>query len=167
MNTFELISKHFWFIAITVTIINWLIFRKRAQKYIQKNPQLEEGYASLFRGYLFWMNIPWVIMGIGCTFGGVPSVWHYFRPMDGNPYVLAWFGSVFCLWILGTFWLFFRDGAETLVQYPGAIEFRYGLKSKDITNPAVIKALWLLVLPFGIVGVAIMCSIEIPIPTFR
>ena len=64
-------------------------------------------------------------------------------------------------------WLIFRDGAETLVQYPGAIEFRYGLKSKDITNPAVITALWLLVLPFGIFGVAIMCSIEIPIPTFR
>jgi uncharacterized BrkB/YihY/UPF0761 family membrane protein len=72
MKPSDLISKHFWVVAIIVTIINWLIFRKRAQKHIQNNPQLEEGYASLFRNYLFWMNISWVIMGIGCTFGGVP-----------------------------------------------------------------------------------------------
>ena len=167
MKPFDLISKYFWVVAVIVTMINLLIFRKRAQKHIQDNPHLEEGYASLFRGYLLWMNIPWVVMGIGCTFGEVPSVWHYFRPRDGNPYVLAWFVSIFFLWILGTFWLFFRDGAETLVRHPGALEFRYGLKNKDITNPVLIKAFWLLALAGGVVGVVLMWSIEIPIPIFR
>lgn len=111
------------------------MFRKRAQEHIGKNPQLKEGYAALFRGYLFWMNLPWVIMGIGCTVGGIPSVWHYFRPRDGNPYVLAWFGSVFFLWVLGTFWLFLKSGAEMLAGHPGAIELRYGVKRKDLANP--------------------------------
>ena len=167
MGLFDPVSKYFWLIAIIVTGINWLIFRKRAQKHMKENPQLAEGYAALFRGYIVWMNIPWVVMGIGCTVGGVPSVWHYFRPRDGNPYVLAWFGSVFFLWVLGTFWLFFRDGAETLVRHPGAMEFRYGLKSKDITNPILIKALWLLALAGGIVGVVVMWVMDIPMPNFR
>jgi hypothetical protein len=167
MEPFGFISKYFWFVAIIVTGINLIIFRKRAQKYIKDNPQLEEGYATLFRGYLFWMNLPWVIMGIGCTIGGVPSVWHYFRPRDGNPYVLVWFGSLFLIWILGTFWLFFRGGAEKLVRHPGMIEFRYGFKRKNITNPVLIKSLWVLALAGGIVAVVLMWSMQIPIPIFR
>ena len=167
MEPFGLISKYFWVIAIIVTGINLIFFRINAQKYIKDNPQLEEGYSTLFRGYLFWMNLPWVIMGIGCTIGGVPSVWHYFRPRDENPYVLAWFGSVFLIWILGTFWLFFKGGAAKLIRHPGIIVFRYGFRSKNITNPALIKTLWVLALAGGIVAVLIMWSMEIPIPTFR
>jgi hypothetical protein len=116
MEPFALVSRYFWLIAIMVTGINGLIFRKKARKYVEEDPQLEEGYAALLRGYMVWMNIPWVVMGIGCTGGGVPSLWHYFRPRDANPYVLAWFGSVFLLWVLGTFWLFFRNGAEKLAS---------------------------------------------------
>ena len=167
MELFDFVSHYFWLIAIITTGINWLIFRKRAQKYIKENPQLEEGYAALFRGYIVWMNIPWVVMGLGCTVGGVPTVWHYFRPRDGNPLVLAWFGSVFFLWVLGTFWLFFRDGAEKLAQHPGALVFRFGLKSKDITNPVMIKSFWLLTLAGGIVGVVVMWIVDIPIQIFR
>jgi hypothetical protein len=167
MEPFALISKYFWAVAIIVTMINVLIFRKRAQKHIQDNPDLEKGYTSLFRGSLLCMNIPWVIMGIGCTSGEVPTVWHYFRPRDGNPYVLAWFGSVFFLWVLGTFWLFLREGAEKLVRYPGALQFRYGLKNKDLTNPVLIKALWLLGLAGGVVGVVLMWYLQLPIPVFR
>lgn len=164
---FILISKYFWLIAIIVTAINWVMFRKRAQKYIEQKPELKDGYEALFRGYLLWMNIPWIVMGIGCTFGGVPSVWHYLRPRHGDPYVLAWFTSVFFLWVSGTFWLFFRGGAETLARHPGAIEFRYGFKSKDMTSPRLIKAFWLLALTGGIVGVLLMWYMDIPAPNFR
>lgn len=167
MEPFSLISKYFWLIAIMATGINWVGFRKRAQKYIAEKPELKEGYEALFRGYLLWMNIPWLVMGLGCTVGGVPSVWHYFRPRDGNPYVSAWFASVFFLWVFGSYWLFFRGGAETLSRHPGAIEFRYGFKSKDITSPVLIKAFWLLALTGGIVGVALMWSSDIPTPNFR
>lgn len=167
MERFHHISKYFWLVAIIVTVIHWFMFRKRAQKYIDQNPQLAEGYAALFRGYLFWMNIPWGVMGVGCTVGGIPAVWHYLRPRDGNPYVLAWFVSVFFLWVFGTFWRFFNDGAETLARHPGAIEFRYGFKSKDITSPMLIKAVWRLALAGGVAGVGAMWLVDIPIPTFR
>ena len=166
MELFAFISKYFWLVAIVFTAINFLIFKRRSEKHIKENPELAKGYSALFRGYLFWINVPWIIMGIGCTIGGVPSVWYYFRPRDGNPYVLAWFGSVFTLWILSTFWLFFRGGAEILANHPGMLEFNYGLKRKEITNPTWIKVLWLLALAGGILGVAFIWSIEIPIPNF-
>jgi hypothetical protein len=167
MNPFTLMSDYFWLIAITVTVINWAMFRKRAQKYITDNPTLREGYQALFRGYLIWMNVPWVVMGLGSMVGGAPSVWHYFRPQDGNPYVLTWFATLFLLWILGTYWLFFRGGAETLAQHPGAIEFHYGFKRKDVTSPKLIKVFWLLGLAGGIVGVVLMWTSNVPTPILQ
>jgi hypothetical protein len=167
MEPFRIVSRYFWFIAIVVTGINVLVFMLRAKRYIKENPQLKEGYVALFRGYLLWLNIPWVVMGIGCTIGGVPSVWHYFRPRDGNPYVLAWFGSVFLLWVLGTFWLFDRGGAETLASHPGAIELKTGFRHTDIANPTTIKIVWLLALAGGVAGVAFMWIMDVPIPNFK
>lgn len=167
MEIFDFMSKYFWFFAIVVTVINALIFKNKSKHYLQEDPKLKEGYSILFRGYLFWLNIPWIIMGIGCTIGGVPSVWHYFRPKDGNPYVLAWFGSVFVLWILGTIWLFYRSGAEMLSTHPGAIIMHYGFKSKVVINPIAIKIFWMLALAGGIFGVAFMCLMDIPIPKSR
>jgi hypothetical protein len=167
MQIFYFVSKYFWFLAIIGTAINWLRFRNRAQKHIKENPQLAEGYATLLRGYLFWMIMPWVVMGIGCTVGRVPSVWNYFRPRDRNPYVLAWFASVFFLYLLGTFWLFFQGGAEKLAQHPGAVEFRFGwFKRKDITNTAWIKFFWILMLTGTLIALVIMCTSDFSIPNF-
>lgn len=167
MDELSFMSKYFWLIAIAATGINLVIFRKRAQKYIAEKPELKEGYEVLFRGYLFWMNVPWIVMGIGCTVGSVPSVWHYFRPQDGNPYVLAWFASVFFVWALGSLWVFFRGGAETLARHPGALAFSYGFKRQDIRSPLLIKLFFLLMLAGGIAGVVMMWSMNVPIPHFR
>jgi hypothetical protein len=163
MILFAFISKYFWLVAIACTAGNLSLFKRRARKYIEENPDLEKGYASLFRGYLLWMNIPWLIMGLGRTVGGVPTVWHYFRPRDGNPFVLIWFGSVLALWIIGTYWLFFKEGAEMLARHPGMLEFSGGFKTLDMTNPASIKTLWLLILAGGIAGFASMWFMETPI----
>ncbi len=152
----EIFSRYFWAICIVVTGINVIIFKVRSSRHIQDNPELAEGYATLFRGYLTWVNLPWVVMGIGCTVGGVPTVWHYFRPQDGNPYVLAWFASVFLLWITGTYWLFFRDGAEMLVKHPGAF-------NANISNPTMVKVFWFLGLAGGVFGVIMMWTMDIPL----
>jgi len=69
--------------------------------------------------------------------------------------------------VSSTFWLLFRGGAEKLVRHPGAMEFRYGFKSKDITNPTLIKSLWLLALIGGVIAAVAMWSMDIPIPNFR
>jgi hypothetical protein len=157
---FDAMSKYFWALAIVATGINVAIYRARSSKHIQENSELAEGYSRLLRGYFVWMNIPWVVMGAGCTFGEIPTIWHYFRPQDGNPYVLAWFASVFLVWLVGTFWLLFQGGAEMLVKHPG-------LFNVNISSPTKVKLFWLFCLAFGIFGVAMMWTQNIPLPPAR
>ncbi|MCK5306786.1 MAG: hypothetical protein KAJ66_06590 [Candidatus Omnitrophica bacterium] len=166
MNIFEMIFNYFWAAAIVFTCINVLIYKYHSKKHIQQNPKLTEGYKKLFRGYLFWMNIPWIVMGIGCTVGNVPSIWYYFRPKNGNPYVLAWFGSIIVLWIIGTYWLFLKNGAEIIAKYPGVLIMYFGFKRTEITNPNLIKMFWLLCLTGGIFGLVFMWTMDVPIPDF-
>lgn len=154
---FEIMTTHFWAVAILGTCINVAVYKFRSQKHIDENPDLAEGYAKIIKGYLVWMNIPWIVMGIGCTIGGVESTFHYFNPKEGNPFVLAWFGSIFFLWILGTYWLFFKNGAETLVKYPGMF-------NHDISSPTALKLLWCVCLIGGIAGVTMMWTQQMPTP---
>ena len=157
---FEIMTQYFWAVAIVVTGINVAILKARSTRHIQANPELAAGYATLIRGYLIWMNIPWIVMGIGCTVGGVPTVLHFFRPQDGNPYVLAWFVSVFLLWIAGTYWLLFRGGAEMLVKHPGAF-------NTNISSPTAVKLLWFACLAGGVFGVIMMWTQNIQLPPTR
>ena len=156
MELFTIMTKWFWAAFILVTFLNAGIFRYRARTYITAAPELAEGYATLIRGFVIWGNIPWVVMGIGCVLGGVPSVFHFFRPRDGNPFVLAFFASVFLIWILGTFWLLFRGGAEMLVKHSG-------LFNVNVTSPHMLKLCWFLCLAGGIFGVIMMFTRDIPV----
>ncbi len=157
MDFFTIMTKWFWAVCIAVTFANAGVFRFRAQRHIRENPDLADGYAKIIKGFVIWGNIPWIVMGIGCLFGGVPSVFHFFRPRDGNPFVLAFFASVFIIWGLTTFWLLFRGGAEILVKHPG-------LFNKDFKSPRMLKLLWFLCLAGGIAAVAIMFIQDIPLP---
>ena len=86
--------RHAWLMFVAVTVANALILKFRSRGYIRERPELAAGYTRLFRGVLFWGNLPWLVMGIGIELGGVPGIFSYFRPRDGNPYVLAWFAAV-------------------------------------------------------------------------
>ncbi len=155
---FEFASRYFWAAAIVMTAVNVAILKVRSTRYIQEDPERAEGYAVLFRGYLIWMSLPWVVMGIGCTFGGVRTVWRYLRPQDGDPYVLAWFASVFAVWIVVTCWLLFRGGAEMLIRHPGVLNVK-------TSNPTVVKLFWFVCLAGGVAGVIIMWTLNIPLPS--
>jgi len=154
---FIVVTKWFWATCIVVTFINAAIFRVRANQNISANPDLRQGYRTLVVGFVTWGNLPWVVMGIGSVFGGVPSVFNYFRPRDGNPFVLSFLASVVLVWVLGTYWIVFRDGAEMLVKYPGLLNIN--LKSRR-----AVMIYWFLSLAGGLVGIVIMFSRDIPLP---
>ncbi|MCK4994332.1 MAG: hypothetical protein KAS13_04705 [Candidatus Omnitrophica bacterium] len=142
MEPFTLIAQNFWVIAILFTSINFLIFKDKAKGYIKQNPELSNDYEKLFQHYFFWFNIPWIIMGIGIVTGGVSNIAHYFRPQDGNPFVLLWYISIFSLWVVGTYWLVFKGGAEMIIKCPGALK-------GNLRSPLLIKVLWLICIFWG------------------
>ena len=157
MEIFHNISKWFWAICILVMLLNGGIFWLRAQKHIKSNPELKKGYEKLLRGFLTWGNLPWIVMGVGITVGGVSSIWDYFNPREGNLYVLAFFITVILIWVLGSYWLFVRNGAVELAAHPG-------LFNHDIQNPTLIKLIWAAGVLGGMVAVFMMYVQAIPLP---
>lgn len=150
-------SKYFWVFAIFITLIPVATAKRASNHYIHKKPELASGYSKLFCGYLILINIPWVVIGIGCTVGQVPSIWYFFNPRDGNPYVLAWFSSIFIMMIGITYWIFFKGGAEFLIEH-------HNVLSIDISNPKVIRFFWLLLLVAGVFIMLTMWVVDFPMP---
>ncbi len=146
-------EKHFWVLFIVATVANGLIFKFRSRKYIKENPELKDGYDILFKGWIFYGNIPWVIMGIGVMTGMVESVFEFFDIGGLKPIVVLFYLSVVVLWILGSRWIYFRGGAEMLSKHPGFLTV--GFSAVKI-SPFWVKALWTLMLVSGIFGFTMM-----------
>jgi hypothetical protein len=115
----ELLFRHFWIAFVAVTVVNGRAWWNEAQRRIREQPDLEPGYRRLYRGYLFWLNLPWLAMGLGIVSGRVSAIHEYLRPGDGNPFVLAWWGLAASLLCLGTYWILLAGGAEELERHPG------------------------------------------------
>ena len=140
---------------IAVTVANALILRVRSRRHIRERPELAEGYQRLFYGVLFWGNLPWFVMAIGIELGGVPDMFAYFRPRNDNPFVLAWFGIVIALWLLGFYWLFARRGAEFLVEHPGLLR-------GEPKSPNMVRFFYCLMVAGGIAGLYFIFFAGVP-----
>lgn len=162
--TLILIVKHFWLACIVITMLTAGLWHWSGGRHIARDPALADGYRSLIKGMVIYGNIPWVVMGVGIVFGGVPSAFHYLLPQDMNPFIPAFYGSVFLIWVLVSRWLFARGGAEMLARHPGLIYLH-------ISSPRLIKAIWVFGLIGGILALigmfVIMFFIEIPAELFE
>ena len=158
MDPFLFLAKWFWIPMILVTLFNYRIMSSRTQTMAQGDPVRQAGYAYLLKVYYFSTLLPFIVMGMGIVFGGVPTVFHFFRPQDGNPFVLAYYATLFTLWILGFYWVFFRSGAQTLAHHPGVIT-----KSE---NPLLIKLMVLFGLVAGIAAVFMLYQLDFPVDAF-
>ena len=113
------IFQHPWILLILVTFANAIILKFRVRRYIAEKPELKIGYDRLIRGFLIWGSLPWAVMGIGATYGGVTKIIDFFNYKSTNIYVQLWISTIVVEWILGFYWIFFRSGAEMLVAHPG------------------------------------------------
>jgi hypothetical protein len=158
----KLIFNYGWIFLISMTIINGLVFKYRSKKYISENPELADGYENLFRGWMLWGNIPWIIMAIGDLTKITHGTWEYINPRQLNPMVLLFHFSVIVIWVIGSKWIYLENGAEFIAKHPGLIRFHGFGKSTDITSSGTIKILWTLGIIAGIIGLISMWTINIP-----
>jgi len=150
------ILQQFWVVFIIVTCVNGAVWWRRGQKAMAEKPELETGYRRLICWWLIGGNLPWLVMGAGIVLGGVPSVFHYFNPRNG-PFVIAFYVTIVILWIASFYWIFFRGGAEDLINHPGMLNF-------PLQKPFWVKAYFLAMLGVGIISLASMIFGDIKVP---
>lgn len=155
MDDFDVIGRWIWLIFILVNLLNTGFFRIKMRRLVQEHPEREPGYRILARSPLL-LNIPFLVMGVGFLVGKVPTILHFFRPQDANPYVLAFYGSVFLLWLFIAHWIFCRGGADMIVKHPG-------LFNMDFPSPKAVKRMWLAALLVLIGTLALMFVKDVPI----
>lgn len=162
----ELIFRHAWFLFILVTFANYFIIKADAQKHIEQNPSLKTGYHKVLNATLIFGNIPWLIMALGDLTQQTNNVFDYFNPKSYNPFVLAFHGYLVIIWILSFRWVYFKNGAEFLVQHPGLVRVK-GFGNSVSPTPALIKFFFALALLGGITGMTMMWLVNFPSFPFK
>jgi uncharacterized membrane protein len=69
----ESVLRHFWIAFVVTTVVQGRAWWISAQERVRANPELGPGYRSLYRGYLFWMDVPWLAMGAGTRAAAITS----------------------------------------------------------------------------------------------
>ena len=140
---------------MVTTIINALLFRSRAQKHIHINPELKKGYENFFNGWLFYGNMPWMIMMFGDISGVTETIFEYFTPKSMNPMVLAFHGSIVLLWMLSVRWIYFKDGAEFIEKHPAVIN-----RPKTKITAQQVKQFFPLIIINGVIVMILLWAID-------
>jgi len=157
----EIIFKHTWIMFIAMTIANGLIFKYNSKKYILEKPELEAGYNTFIKGWLFYGNIPWVIMMIGNLSGMTNNSFDYFMPRQMNPMVLLFHAAIIILWGLSSWWIYFRGGAAFIEKHPGLVQ-KSSWNGKHNVTAKQVKLFYPLMLLGGIIAMIMMWQMDIP-----
>jgi hypothetical protein len=139
------VSTQRWPLFIVVTCANALHLFVRGVWKCRRHPELRGGYRKLVLGVLFWGNLPWLVMAVGCLYGGLKAGDYLSPRMARTPMGVAFHVVLLAEWVLGTMWMF-RGGAEILIKHPGLLH-------GDPESPGWIKAVWLLCVTAGLVAV--------------
>ena len=157
---FHLISQYFWLIALGFAAFNYRMAADATAAAVEPK-KLPEARAYM-RNFALAGALPWVIMGVGQITGFAPTVWHYFRPQDGNVFVLLWLATLFALSCLFAWWVFMADGAKKMVEFNlMAALGQYGSKPLSANMIKLFAALGVLMLP---VWVSVAMSMNMPLP---
>jgi len=157
---FHLVSEYFWAIALAFSAFN---YRKADQAAMAVVAPAKVSEAKTYvRNFAAAGALPWLIMGIGQVTGVTPTAWYYFRPQDGNIFVLAWLSVIFALSVAFAWWVFLANGAQKVVEYNLlAAVGQSGAKSPSERMVKLFAVLGVVIVPIWVYGVI---SMNTPIP---
>ena len=95
----KFLLQNIWILFILVNCFNAYHLKKKAAEFIANNPNKEKGYQLIFRNFLIYGSIPWIIIGIGNSFKLTNSIFDYFQPAKMNLIVLVFHFSIIVIWV--------------------------------------------------------------------
>ena len=78
MEPFPFFDCNFWAIAIGFSLVNYVIGRRRIVAACGLDEIKQSEALGLFGRLYLLSDVPWLVMGWGVLFGGVPSVFSFF-----------------------------------------------------------------------------------------
>jgi hypothetical protein len=108
----DLASQYFWAIALALSALNYF----KTSKQFAAVPH-DGGARKYLNRLALGLALPWVCAGIGQLTGVAPTVWHYFRPQDGNPFVWAWLALYFGFACIYAWWVLLAGGASKVHRF--------------------------------------------------
>jgi hypothetical protein len=161
VNLSDFIGRHFWLVCFGACGYNYFAARRLRGAAASNRPVNEEAQA-LRRTFALVSILPWLVMGFGQTVGGVPNVWHYFRPQDGNPYVVAFPLSIFLILLCFACWVLVFGGAKKVVEL--ALLDVVGWRVPFALTEGRLKLIAALGPPFVILWVLLLAAMNVPLP---
>jgi hypothetical protein len=139
-----ILAQYAWVVLLACTLLNIASLWRSVRPRVAAHPELAAGYRRLIRGLAFWLSLPWLVMGVGCTIGGVPSFRNFLKPAVGGAFVWAFWVVVIAEFLLLGYWAMWGGGAEALVRHPGLM---------NVNTESVRRMRWYLA-GFSVFGVA-------------
>jgi len=148
---FELFGHFFWALCLTTQAAQYLFASHRLARAHAGQPGRAHAAAIYLRRATIGIAVPWLIMGWGELSGGSAGVWVYFRPQDGNPFVLGWLASMLALALIFTLWVFLANGARKIVELKLSLNGPAQTSERKIRFFAAVGPLWILLWIFLVV----------------
>jgi hypothetical protein len=140
-------SQHFWLLCgVWCGLGNGALIWFRRKRYVEAGLLSEEEVLSFARGTVLWLLVPCLLLwALQLSAGGDPSpeYWRWPLPQRCIAFALQAF-----VWLALAYWVFIRDGANTLSAYFGT-----GSKAPAfLHSPLAVKVGTIAVLVSGIVA---------------
>ncbi len=115
----EWLLYYAWVVGIIITIMRAFMWRFTGKAYIEKNPELLEGYKKYSKNFVLLECTPWIIMGICSQCDNLTFFDFVFYKNTESLFVVFFLASLLLMTLFEFKWLFFRGGAEIIVKHPG------------------------------------------------
>ena len=112
-----ILFQYFWIFIVFVIAANGVVWRIAARDRINADPLLRKPLNRLYGGFVFWLSLPFLMMGLSIISGGVDNVLDYLTADIGNPHILGLYALIFAEDALFIYWVFFRRGDHFLALH--------------------------------------------------
>jgi len=140
-DLFWILSRHFWLFTILLNVASAAFWRIKARGRIKADPTLREPLNRLYGGYVFWLSLPFLVMGAGIVTGHTHTFFEYLRFDAADPFILSFHALVIAEDALFLVWVFFRNGDETMALHKDTVDarskFRITLRIVAIAAPVL------------------------------
>ena len=112
-----IVYQYSWIVFILVVVANAVFWRMEARDRIKVDPSLRRPLNRLYGGFVFWLSLPFLMMGAGIVTGNVDNIFQFLKLDSGNPFIIATQALLFAEDALFIYWVFFRRGDHLLALH--------------------------------------------------